>query len=109
MKHLNLLFLAILCLSIDLLAAGQTTYNVKSPDGKLSATIELKDKIYYSLTYDNKQVITASPISMTLNDGTVLGKDPVARKNSKKTVTQPHICRPHTGSGLSLGPYYGIL
>ena len=88
MKYPSVVFLFVLCFSIKGIGAPPGSFSVTSPDGKLSATIELKDKIYYSLSYDERQVIDASPISMILEDGTVLGKNPVARKNTSKIVNE---------------------
>ena len=59
-----------------------------SPDGKLKATIELKDKIYYSLVLEEGQIIEPSPISMELTDGTVWGKDPIVRRNKARNIDQ---------------------
>ena len=68
--------------------ADQTSFTIVSPDGKLSAKIELKDKIYYSLALGERQIMDSSPISMELIDGTVWGKDPVSKKNSTRNVNE---------------------
>ena len=38
-------------------SASPTSFSMVSPDGKLSAKIELKDKIYYSLAFGERQII----------------------------------------------------
>ena len=67
----------------NLSKAADKEFTLVSPDGSITAKIELSDKIYYSLSLAGSQIIAPSPISMTLQDGTVWGKDPVARKSSK--------------------------
>lgn len=67
---------------------AQNSFTVVSPDGKLSAEIELKDRLYYSLIYEDSPLLLASPISMELSDGTVWGKDPREKNNRSITVDQ---------------------
>lgn len=55
-------------------ASGQ--YRLSSPDGDLSVAVDLGEKITYSLVHKGDTLITASPVSMMLEDGTVYGKDP---------------------------------
>ena len=69
-------------------STAPTSFSMVSPDGKLSAKIELKDKIYYSLAFGERQIIDPSPISMELSDGTIWGKDPVSKKNSSRNVNE---------------------
>jgi len=69
-------------------SAAPTSFSMVSPDGKLSAKIELKDKIYYSLAFGERQIIDPSPISMELSDGTIWGKDPVSKKNRSRNVNE---------------------
>ncbi len=44
------------------------SYRLASPDGKLVATIDDSKGITYAVSYDGQQLITPSPISMTIND-----------------------------------------
>ncbi len=70
------------------LGAESESFQLTSPNGKLIAKIELKDKIYYSLAYDGRQLIDPSPIGMELQNGVVLGKDPVVQKSQSRTVNE---------------------
>ncbi|MCG8306363.1 MAG: glycoside hydrolase family 97 protein [Cytophagales bacterium] len=88
MRNIRLLFAFLLMLNGRLFGAGNADFTMVSPDGKLKATIELKDKIYYSLALDEIQIVVPSPISMELADGIVWGKDPVARKNKARNVDE---------------------
>jgi len=86
MKKLALLFSVMSVLSLIHVSKAQSSFSLASPDGKLSANIELKDKIYYSLKFMDQPLMEASPISMELLDGTIWGKDPIARKHKSQTV-----------------------
>ena len=88
MKYLASLILLFFFVCEIAYSAAPTSFSMVSPDGKLSAKIELKDKIYYSLAIGERQLIVPSPISMELSDGTIWGKDPVSKKNSSRNVNQ---------------------
>ena len=61
-------------MSSSLNAAGIN--EVSSPDGKITVKIVLKEKIYYTVYYGDELVIYPSPLSLTINDGQILGKNP---------------------------------
>lgn len=88
MKNIKQLVAFFLLVTSQIYAANNKNFTMVSPDGKLKATIELKDKIYYSLALEELQIIDPSPISMELAGGIVWGKDPVARKNKARNVDE---------------------
>ncbi|MCF6223163.1 MAG: glycoside hydrolase family 97 protein [Flavobacteriaceae bacterium] len=88
MKYLTTIVLITLLLSLSAYGAKPKVFNLSSPDGKLTVTFELKDKIYYTLTYKGQQIIDPSPISMTFYDGVVFGKNPVARNGKTRNVNE---------------------
>ena len=61
--------------------------NVYSPDGTVKVSIELKDKIYYSVFTGDDILLDRCTMGMTLSDGT-LGVKPVLRKVRKGTVDE---------------------
>jgi len=63
------------------IAQRNETFTIVSPDQRLIAQIDVSDKIYYSLQLKEQEIIQPSPISMTLADGTVLGKKPKVKDN----------------------------
>ena len=80
-------------LSIILLGAVAATlsaaeYDVVSPDGKVQAKVVCDNGTKYSLSYNGRELIVDSPLSMTLSDGTVWGNAKV-RKASLKSVNEP--------------------
>ncbi|WP_106827862.1 glycoside hydrolase family 97 protein [Parabacteroides pacaensis] len=89
---LKTLFIALL-LTGSMAAIAQKTYQVQSPDGKLKAVVTVKDQIEYSVTHDGTEVLAPSSISMTLQDGKVLGANPRVIDVLKQSVNT-HIVSP---------------
>lgn len=54
--------------------ASAKSFNVNSPDGKINVTVNADTQVTWSLAHDGTQLLTESPISMTLTDGTAYGK-----------------------------------
>ena len=67
----NLLFGCLLLSAIPV--AGAKEYAVVSPDGRLKADINVGKELTYSVSLDGKELISPSPLSMTLANGTVWG------------------------------------
>ena len=85
MKKLGFLFVCALC---ALAAQAQKTYKLASPDGKLQTTINAGDRLTYDITLDGRQVLNASPLSMTLSNGEVWGDNDKPSKVSKRSVNE---------------------
>lgn len=68
------------------LSAAAADYKLSSPDGKLSVTVSVGNNITWAVSQDGESVITPSPISLTLADGQVLGKNAKVAKASRKSV-----------------------
>lgn len=77
-----------LLLYFPLCFANAKQYEVKSPDGRIKATIEVSEITTYSITYDKEEIISSSPISMYLDNGYELGKNMVVQKVYRKTVDE---------------------
>lgn len=73
MKPILSAFLAILFFASFTAAQNQT---IESPDGNLSVKVNSKTDLSYELSFKGINLIQASPISMTLSDGRILGKNP---------------------------------
>ncbi|HOP61005.1 MAG TPA: glycoside hydrolase family 97 N-terminal domain-containing protein, partial [Candidatus Saccharicenans sp.] len=79
----------LLVISCGHLAAQAKTTSVvsaKSPGQKVELKIELKNQILYSIYFDSKEIISPSPVSLTINDNIVLGKRPVLENVSRTSV-----------------------
>jgi len=64
------------------LAQKGKSYQVKSPDGNISVGINVGAMVDWSVKHGDTEVILPSEISMTLDNGEVLGKNPVVNKTS---------------------------
>ena len=60
--------------SMSLMA--QKSYQLQSPDRKLQTVVTVGDNVEFSLTHDGTEVLAPSAISMTLQNGEVLGAKP---------------------------------
>jgi alpha-glucosidase len=68
--------------------AAPKTYVALSPDGKLKVNVTEGKNIAYTLTYDGTQLISPSPISMSLADGSIYGGTMKAKKALLKSVDE---------------------
>lgn len=50
-------------------------YTVKSPDNRLSVTVNTGKTTTYSVDFDGRRILDPSPISMTFDNGTAIGRD----------------------------------
>lgn len=72
--------------------AGQVcgqTYTVKSPNGLLTATIGVDPVITYAVSYDGTPLITPSAVSVTLDNGLVLGDGGTVQSTETRSVDEP--------------------
>ena len=72
-NHSNKLFISILIINIlsvfNSSLSAQTDFTFKSPNGKCIAYIFFKNQQpYYSLQYDNQNIVTDSPFGIVIND-----------------------------------------
>jgi alpha-glucosidase len=85
----------LLLLVTNIINCQQTkTYEIQSPDKTIGIMITVGKEILYSVTVDGMTVIEPSPISMTINDNRVLGKNPEVsdiRRDAVKRIITPVI------------------
>lgn len=67
---------------------AQKSFRLTSPDGHISSTISLDGRLTYDISLDGRQLLAASPLSMTLADGTVWGEKPKLRKAARSEIRQ---------------------
>ena len=85
MKTFKLLLVCVLC---AITAQAQKQYKLASPDGKLQTTVTTGKQLNYDITFNGQQVLEASPIAMTLDNGEVWGENDKPSKVSKKSVNE---------------------
>lgn len=82
-------FVSLLALTLGVTAFSKD-YGIKSPDGKISASISVGDEISYTLKADGKVLMDGNRISMTLDGGIVFGKGDKVRKAAAASISQTH-------------------
>jgi alpha-glucosidase len=67
-------------------------YTVNSPDSRITVNVETGTNTTYSVTFNGKVILTPSPISMTFDNGTVIGRN-MEVKNVER-FTQNKVLKP---------------
>lgn len=82
----------LMILSLIASSAFATQYDVKSPNGKIKILIETEPVATYSVSFEGKEVLAPSPLSMTFDDGRTIGrtmKEITIKRDSKDEVIKP--------------------
>lgn len=87
MKRLKILLFSC-AVTCAFTAQAQEQFTLSSPDGKLQSTIAVGEKLTYNITCDGRQVLSSSPISMSLDNGEVWGEKPKLSGSSRKHVDE---------------------
>ena len=82
-RHLSLLM--ILCWGI--LLHAQTESELYSPNGEIKVTLNITDKIYYSIAYDGDVLLKDNSLQLALKDE-VLGQNPRLRRRKYVSVDE---------------------
>ncbi|WP_433813226.1 glycoside hydrolase family 97 protein [Flavobacterium johnsoniae] len=84
MKNAIILF----CLLFLNLSFSQQKQNftLSSPDGKIEVTVAVSDKISWTISHQKDLILAPSEMSMTLDENTILGKNPVVLNTKKESV-----------------------
>lgn len=67
-------------------ARAERIYTLASPDGRLRTTVSVGDKLTYDIVLDGRRIMEPSPLSMTLDNGTVWGNDARVRKAVRSSI-----------------------
>jgi alpha-glucosidase len=86
----NTIACLLLVFGLSATAQKQKSFELKSPDGKLTVAIGATGNLAWAVTHENTRVILPSPISLSLSTGEVLGKD-IAISNSKASAVHSTI------------------
>ncbi len=81
-------YIIFLCCLFALEVHAQKTFDLVSPDGTLNTTVSISDKLTYDIRCNGNLILSPSSLSMTLDDGTVWGKQPRLLRVSRKTVDE---------------------
>lgn len=78
----------LLFLTIALVSQAQKQHKAASPDGRISVTVTLDEKLTYVIAHDDETILHESPISLTLSSGEVWGDKPQLAQSSLKSIRQ---------------------
>ena len=78
----------VLLLNISFIALAQESFEINSPDKNISVKIEIGEIIQYSVMFNQKEIIHPSPISMTLDNGKVFGRNGKVKKTSELEINE---------------------
>ncbi|MRX68216.1 alpha-glucosidase [Flavobacterium resistens] len=85
MKKSLYLFCVILCINFSF-AQKKQDFNVNSPNGKIQVTVSVNDKITWTISHEKDLILNSSPMSMTLDENEILGKNAVVLNSKKETI-----------------------
>jgi alpha-glucosidase len=88
---MKLKLLLVFCLLFMLTAVSaqhSKTYQLKSPDGKITIAVTAGETVTWAVTHDGTQVIIPSEIGITLAGGEVLGKNAQVKRSTASTVNE---------------------
>jgi alpha-glucosidase len=88
MKFRIILLICLIFPISAVLAQSGKTYDVKSPDGKISITINAGAVTKWLVKHGDTEVIMPSEISITLDNGEVIGKNVVVKKSMAISVNE---------------------
>lgn len=63
-------------------------YTVDSPDSRITVNVETGTNTTYSVTFSGKMILNPSPISMTFDNGTVIGRNMEVKNVERSTQNQ---------------------
>ncbi|MCC8187000.1 MAG: glycoside hydrolase family 97 protein [Bacteroides sp.] len=91
MKKISVTLFSLFVLSVFLYprpsqAGKSRSYEIHSPDGHITAVVEIGEDIRWQLSHDADPVLLPSPLSLTLTDGEIAGKQPRVSKVTRKTI-----------------------
>lgn len=83
---LSLLFIAML--TVTSIFASAKNYTVFSPDGNTEISINIDQIITYSVLQDGEYILSPSPISMTITDGSIWGVEAKVLRVTRHSVDE---------------------
>jgi len=69
-------------------AAAQKSFQLTSPNQRISVNVDIGEVTSYSVSFDQKEIVHPSPISMTFKSGIVLGQNGKIKKSSTDEINE---------------------
>lgn len=106
-KKIVIAALTLLIAGTSQVFAADHEYKLNSPDGKVRVTISVGQNITYGISVDGRQLLKPSPLSMTVNQNTVLGVNGRVSRTSRRRVD--HTVTPLYGFNDHIRDHYNEL
>ena len=87
-KFMKRLFIASIALCVAWSASAQNDFKLASPNGRVTTEIELGGQLTYSISLNGEELMSDSPIGMTLTTGEVWGQNPKLKSQKRQKVDQ---------------------
>lgn len=88
-EKLKLRCIAILVCSLySVCSWAQSSFDFNSPDGRIQLNIKMTDRVYYQVGFNDLVILEYSPLSISLANGTRLGRDPKILKKSERSIDE---------------------
>lgn len=88
----NLYFMSFLLVTMNVFlinsSGSSKTLELFSPNEKIKIIVDIGAEISYSVLYENEEIICPSNISMTINDGLLLGRNAELKHIERKTIDE---------------------
>lgn len=90
MRKNNSVILSLFCLLFcyTMTVSAQKQFTLKSPNGKLETSISVGKTVEYSVSHEGDIMLSRSPVSITLADGSAFGINARLSGSSEKAVNQ---------------------
>jgi alpha-glucosidase len=94
----------IIILANQVLTASEKKISITSPDKRIELKITIGERILYTVIHDGKVLVTPSPVSMTLENGTVIGSKPQLKGQKSNNINR--IVKPLYGISAEIQDNY---
>ncbi|MBR2607180.1 MAG: glycoside hydrolase family 97 protein [Bacteroidaceae bacterium] len=85
----KLFSLAVIAFMTVLTVSAQKTATLSSPSGEIKANVSIEEqKLYYSVEFNGKEILSKMPLAMTFSNGVVAGEKVKSLKPKTKTVEE---------------------
>ncbi len=85
-KNVIVLLVLLTTFLISLRAQEKKDFSVKSPNEDIELSVKLRKQIFYQVSFKGKDLFYYSPISMTLDNGRVIGASPELKSSVNKSI-----------------------
>ncbi len=87
-QHVFTTWVAVTLVAAVVGSARSKNITLHSPDRRTQVIVSVGEQISYTIRHDGKEVLAPSAVSLTLGDGTVLGRSATLRRSVRREIAQ---------------------